>query len=148
MPSYFAPLAVTLLALFACACRGTAREDALHIGPWTFEQVQERTWRLVELEGRAIQPQGRPTVEFAEDGALSGKAGVNAFFGTYTRDGEEGLALANLGSTRKAGPPELMEQETRMLSSLAAIDSWRVVGESLELRREGHVLLRFVPAAE
>lgn len=138
-------LALLLLVCLVSACRGTPREDAYHVGPWTFEDVQERTWRLVELEGRAIASEERPTIQFLADGALSGNAGVNAFFGTWTRSGESGIAFTKLGSTRRAGPPDLMEQETRMLSDLGLIDAWRVTGENLELSREGRILLRFVP---
>lgn len=138
-------LAFLLLALSLSACRGTAREDALHFGPWTFEEVQERTWRLVAMEGRGVASEARPTLNLLPDGAVNGNAGVNTFFGTWTREGETGLSFSELGTTLKAGPPELMDQERRMLSDLGIVDAWRVTGENLELRRGTHTLLRFVP---
>lgn len=137
-----------LIAVLVTACRGTAREDAFHLGPWTFEEVQERSWRLVQLDGQGISSDERPILSFEADGALNGNAGVNSFFGTWQRSGETGIVFANLGSTRRAGAPELMQQEARFLASLATIDSWRVVGEMLQLRRADVVALAFVPAAD
>jgi heat shock protein HslJ len=137
-------LALGFLPLLLPGCRGTPREDAWHSGPWSFEELFGRNWRLVQLEGRGVQSLQRPELRILDSGAIEGDTGVNRFFGIWTRDGEAGLSLQGLGSTRRAGPPELLEQETRFLSALGAIDSWLVVGEMLQFRRGDQVLCAFV----
>jgi heat shock protein HslJ len=73
------------------------------------------------------------TLEFGSDGQVSGSAGVNTFSGTYEYDGNT-LSFGPLATTRMAGPPELMEQETLYLTALEASVSWEVVSGLLYLR--------------
>lgn len=72
-----------------------------------------------------------------EDGRaqLSGMAGVNRFFGDYSFAPGEGaiggLTIGQLGSTRMAGPPEMMEFEAALLETLKTARTVRRDGETL-----------------
>ncbi len=129
------------------SCRGLSM-NAYHQGGWSWEDVEQETWRLATLDGQGILDLARPTLNFLPDGAVRGESGVNAYFGIYVRGGGAGLSISKLGTTRRAGPPELMAQEQMFLKELGAVDSWRVVSETLELQRVGRTVLTFVRAAE
>jgi heat shock protein HslJ len=72
-----------------------------------------------------------------EDGRaqLSGMAGVNRFFGDYSFAPGEGaiggLTVGQIGSTRMAGPPELMEFEAALLETLKTARTVRVDGDAI-----------------
>lgn len=72
-----------------------------------------------------------------EDGRaqLSGMAGVNRFFGDYVFSPGEGaiggLTIGQLGSTRMAGPPEMMEFEAALLETLKTARTVRREGDGL-----------------
>jgi heat shock protein HslJ len=73
------------------------------------------------------------TLEFGEDGTVSGTAGVNTFSGTYDY-GDGTISLGPLAATMMAGPDDLMEQEALYLAALEASASWEVVNGVLYLR--------------
>ncbi len=69
-----------------------------------------------------------------EGGNLTGSAGCNAYFGTYTLEGATGVLLGPLGSTLMfCGEPGVMEQETAYLARLGEAASWEVSGTVLTL---------------
>lgn len=85
-------------------------------------------WRLVSVESGSgvVEASGlteMPFVVFEADapetatGSLTGFGGINRFFGRYTMT-PEGLIMSNFGSTRMAGPPELMRVERAFLGAL------------------------------
>src|SRR4051794_35032094 len=51
------------------------------------------------------------TIKFASDGTLSGFAGCNDYFGSYTVSGQQ-MTISKLGSTQKACPDPAMSNET------------------------------------
>jgi len=108
----------------------------------------ERTyWKLVEVEGVPAPPStglGDPNIVFdPEKKRVAGYGGVNNFFGGYEMSGEA-LRMPRLASTRRAGPPELMELESAFLKALAATTSYRITGDNLELLdSSGRALARF-----
>ncbi len=65
---------------------------------------------------------------------VSGSAGCNRFWGSYTVDGNS-ITFSPLASTRMACPEELMEQEQLFLAALASVVSWRVDGNVLDMHR-------------
>jgi heat shock protein HslJ len=110
------------------------------------------TWRLVSVESGAgvIEASGLteiPFVVFEPDapetatGSITGFGGINRFFGRYTMT-SDGLVMSNFGSTRMAGPPELMRVERTFLSALENAKKVRTSGRSLVLESdEGRVTL-------
>lgn len=77
------------------------------------------------------------TLSFDADGKLSGKA-CNSFFGSYeTASGT--LKISEMGRTEMycVEPEGIMEQEDQFLAALASAATYRVDGNSLELRTAG-----------
>ena len=80
---------------------------------------------------------------------LFGEAGMNRYFGSYEEIGKDGFRALQIARTRMAGPPEMMEQETRFLALLKRANSVRLGQEDDELRLEllenSRSLLTFKP---
>ena len=65
----------------------------------------------------------KPFIKFENDGKVSGFASVNRFFGSTKIDNEGRITWTTpLGSTRMAGPPELMDQEKSFINALQTAD--------------------------
>ena len=65
----------------------------------------------------------------------------NRFNGTYQTEGTS-VEFGAIVSTRRAGPPELMEQETLFLQALDRTQAAEVSGGALHLRSGDTVLAR------
>ena len=90
---------------------------------------------LVEVRGVPVAPgAGRPPYILFDpkNKRVTGYAGVNSFFGGYETSGSE-LRMPRLASTRRAGPPELMNLESAFFKALSATASYRISGDKLEL---------------
>jgi heat shock protein HslJ len=105
-------------------------------------------WRLtyVEREGQrmTLPDQPRATLSF-DNGTAAGHSFVNRYFGTASVTEFGRLSwVGELGSTRMAGPPGLMEVEDQYLEALSRVTRWRVEGDTLTLDSADHgVLLRY-----
>lgn len=75
------------------------------------------------------------TLQFGEDGTVSGGASVNRYQGAYEVDGLA-IKIGPLALTKMAGEPALMEQEAAFVAALETSTTWAVVRGSLELRNE------------
>jgi len=61
----------------------------------------------------------KPFVKFDKDGKVSGSGSVNRFFGSMHIDSDGRIQWKKaFGSTRMAGPPEFMAQESLFLATL------------------------------
>ena len=90
---------------------------------------------LVEVRGVPVAPgAGRPPYMIFDPKKkrVTGYGGVNNFFGTYDVSGHE-LRMPRLASTRRAGPPELMNLESAFFKALSATAFYRISGDNLEL---------------
>lgn len=110
-------------------------------------ELKGNTFLLISLGGTTPTAEPLPTLTFGDDGQVSGTTGVNDFFGPYTlhvgRNGRGELSIGPLGSTRKAGPQALMEQEHNYLDLLSRTTAYEGEGGLLELRAGDAPLLRF-----
>lgn len=123
---WFAAAAFTL-GLAGCAGAGAGAGHALPLG--------ETHWMLVEVRGVPVAPgAGRPPYILFDPKKkrVTGYGGVNSFFGGYETSGGE-LRMPRLASTRRAGPPELMDLESAFFKALSATASYRIRGDTLEL---------------
>lgn len=75
----------------------------------------------------------RLTAVFAADGTVSGNGGCNSFSGTYTTDGRN-ITISPLVSTMMACQEDVMQQETAYLAALQSAATYRLAGDTLELR--------------
>jgi heat shock protein HslJ len=75
------------------------------------------------------------TMQFGEDGVLSGNGGCNNYNGTYTVDGDK-ITIGALAATRMAcsDPAGVMEQETLFLTALQTAATYKIAGNQLEMR--------------
>jgi heat shock protein HslJ len=77
------------------------------------------------------------TASFAEDGQVSGTAGCNSYFASYEADPAAGtITIGDVGSTMMAcaEPEGIMEQEQEYLAALATAATYRIQGNTLEMR--------------
>lgn len=91
------------------------------------------------------------TVSFGEDGELSGTAGCNNYFASYEVDAEAGtITIDQIGLTDMAceGPEGIMEQEQAFLTALATAATYRVQGNTLELRTADNALAVMLQRAQ
>lgn len=108
------------------------------------------TWKLIaytDANGQLTIPvqEVDATVMF-QDGQLSGNAGCNNFFGSYTVDGNTLTIAEPLGSTMMACPDPLMAQEQAVLTNLASAASYQLVANQLQIfDANGQVVLAFEP---
>lgn len=79
-------------------------------------------WRIENIAGMGLIDRSNATIAFTDTGRVAGSTGCNRFFGVggYTLTGE-GMSLGQMGSTLMACPEPLMQQERRMLDTLAEI---------------------------
>ncbi|MBW4618153.1 MAG: META domain-containing protein [Cyanosarcina radialis HA8281-LM2] len=88
------------------------------------------SWRLANMtEGDSPMPMVPPrttelTAEFSSE-RISGSGGCNRFFGSYQTTADT-LSIGALGSTRKACPEPIMDQETKYLSALQGAQRYEV----------------------
>jgi heat shock protein HslJ len=77
----------------------------------------------------------RITTEFGADGQVTGNAGCNNYFGPYQVNGDA-ITIGMLGASSRfcAEPEGVMEQEAEFLEALQAAATFRVDGDTLELR--------------
>ena len=84
------------------------------------------------------------TAVFSEDGRVSGSAGCNNYFGSYTVTGSS-LSTSSIGSTKMNCPGTgIMQQENTFLASLGRTAGFTISGNRLNLAdANGTTLLTF-----
>jgi len=118
--------------------------------------MYDTTWLLVDLGGKPPaapagvdlrDPRSRPRLKFdAPAKRVSGGTGLNSFDGPYESSGGDALKFGVLATTRRAGEPEMMTQESAFLSALDSTSAARVMESTLRLFDEaGRELARFEP---
>lgn len=131
-----------LLAALCASCKSNAAPQASVSPEGTY-------WKLVEVSGKPVlsgTTERAPDLRFErETHQASGYAGVNNFAGPYELTGD-GLKFGPLATTRRAGPPELMQQEVAVLAALDTCEGWRMTSGYLELLgATDALLLRYAP---
>jgi heat shock protein HslJ len=87
------------------------------------------------------------TLEFLDDGNVTGSAGCNRYFGPYVQDGEA-IQIGPLATTRAFCPdPEgAMDQEQEFLTALQSAATYTISNDKLDLRTsEGSIAVIAVP---
>jgi heat shock protein HslJ len=95
-----------------------------------------------EIDGRRVQGSDAPTLTFDGAQRVSGSSACNRYTASLTAAGS-GLRVRDVAMTRMACPPAVMELESRFVTALAAVRSYRLEGDALELVDEsGRLRLR------
>jgi heat shock protein HslJ len=88
-----------------------------------------------------LAPGAKVTFAVTPDGNVSGSASVNRYIGKMTlTDAGKVRWGGGFATTRMAGPPPLMDQETRYLAALAKVDHASLDGRKLTLSGPAVVL--------
>jgi heat shock protein HslJ len=76
-------------------------------------------WRAEAIGDEAARGDPASTLAFASEGRVAGSGGCNRITGPVSLHGDA-ITLGPLAATRRACPPETMQQEQRFLTALAA----------------------------
>lgn len=87
--------------------------------------LQGGEWVVEDINGGGIIDRSRVTLNFWQDGRVTGRASCNNLMGQYQLSGE-GLSIGQVATTRMACAPALMEQEQRVLGNLAQVQRFDV----------------------
>ncbi len=119
-----------------------ADEHQVNAGP----SLYGHSWLAEDIAGRGVVDRAQTTIAFTADGSVSGNTGVNRFQGQAKIDGDR-LTLGPLATTRRAGPPALMDQESRFLKAIGRVRRFRMEPSGLLylLDESGDELLRMSP---
>ena len=106
--------------------------------------ITGKNWRPVVIADTSLLEEHGMFVHFSVDGGVNGNGGCNKFFGRLETT-DDGISIGEMGSTRMACPPEIMELETAFLQALQSATSLEVDDRSLRLlNAEGDVLAELV----
>ena len=142
---------VTVSCLSGCKSAGRAGEmpagKQVEIHAGNFERIAGMQWFLksMKADGQDYALTGEiPFIQFAPDGKVSGFASINRYFGSVQVSSKGHVAWSNLGSTRMAGPENLMKQEDAFLKALTRTERLSVEGINLyALTADGQTELVF-----
>jgi heat shock protein HslJ len=128
-----AALATVALLSAGCASAGGADPAGLE-GTWTVESFGAPT---------ALTPSDPAvTTEITfKAGTVSGNGGVNSFSGTYEASKGGKISFGPTASTKMAGPPEAMTQETALFKALSEAKSFEFKDGKLVLSDLGNSTL-------
>ncbi|WP_321350047.1 META domain-containing protein [Halopseudomonas oceani] len=87
--------------------------------------LQAGEWVVEDINRGGIIDRSRVTLNFGNDGRVSGRASCNNYVGAYQVDGRS-LQLTQLATTRRACAPALNEQETRFVQTLEQISRFHL----------------------
>ncbi|MEI4261386.1 META domain-containing protein [Roseovarius sp. D0-M9] len=82
-------------------------------------------WQIEDVAGLGVVDDSTITIQFHENGRISGSTGCNRFMSGYDLTGE-GLTLGQMGVTMMACPEALMTQERRVLDALGEVQRFDV----------------------
>lgn len=82
-------------------------------------------WRVEDIDNRGLPDGAMVTLNFANDGKLSGRSGCNRYVGGWSQD-PKGLTFTPLAMTRMACVPALMEVEARFADASARVTQARI----------------------
>jgi heat shock protein HslJ len=97
-------------------------------------------WRPTLLGADEVATDSGIFVLFAVDGSIKGNGGCNSFFGSL-QTSDDGLSVGELGATRMACPPEIMDREIAFMQALQETTQFEMGKNSLQLLGTGNVLL-------
>lgn len=110
------------------------------------ESLYQQPWLVEDIDGRGVVDRAQSTLVVSADGTVSGDTAVNRYHGSVSIDGDQ-LQFGRLASTRRAGPPALMDQESRFLGALEKVARFKMEANGLLLffDEQGNPLMRLSP---
>ena len=110
-------------------------------------QLRQHTWILSHIGSLQVVTDqlttNVPSLQFSNDGRVSGADGCNRLMGSYTA-GRDTLNLSQLASTRMACPANKDLASQKFNENLAKVTHYQVYGKTLKLLdRQGNAVLQF-----
>ena len=126
-------------AIVLAGCRSAA--------PLLAASLPGTSWAAADIDGRSVPAATPSTLTFESPRRVSGRAGCNQYFGALDL-GEGTLRVTQVGATRMACAPAVMEQESRFLAALGEATAFRRDAEHLVLLDgTGRARIRLAPLA-
>ena len=141
---------ISVFFLFSCSNTTTLQNNSTTGTGTAVKQkdIADTSWKLTAISGEKItqkvvdgQEVGAITLDITAD-KISGSAGVNRYFGTYTLSGKN-ITLSGVGSTRMMGPQDLMEKEYKYLSVLSNVTGFEFKDNNTLVLKAGTDTLTF-----
>jgi len=129
---------IALLGLLLSNC-------AMSNDPYPLPSLSDSAWLAEDIGQAGVIDMLQSTLKFDVNMNVSGNAGCNRYFGSAKVNGDE-IIFSQLGSTRMACAPAIMNQEQLFLAALTAARSWRIDAERNLLymsNEKGEIILRF-----
>ena len=99
----------------------------------TSDALAGTEWEIVVVAGEPAHRAEEPLLlAFGHDGRVFGTTGVNQLTASYSLTADY-LTFGPLATTRRAGTPEQMEQEHRLVQSLAGMCSFSLTPHTLTI---------------
>lgn len=115
-------IVLPLLLLSACAADtgSSAPAQEAATGTPAAQQLRGGAWVVEDIARRGLIDYSRVTLNFGDDGRLSGLAGCNSYSASYEVSGS-GLAIGQAIATLRPCAPALGNQEREFLRLLAEV---------------------------
>ena len=88
-------------------------------------KLQGGEWVVQSINGKAVDTQLKPTLNFGQTFQLTGHTSCNTYFAGYLLTGPS-IVVKQAGTTRMACEPAVMAQEQHFLKQLAASQMWAI----------------------
>ena len=110
----------------------------------SFDSIAGPTWILETIDGKDVVDQSVTTMIIGAGGKVAGNTGVNRYSGTAEINGSK-ISFGPLATTRRAGPPALMAQESIFLKAMSRVVSTKMSVDRIlrMVDKSGEPVLRF-----
>ena len=92
-------------------------------------------WWVEGINGKGVIDMSHTTIDFTEEGKVSGDSSCNRYFGGVEIAGAS-INVGDLAGTRKMCPPAQMDQERAFFESMAKVTSWEIAETGLLYLRD------------
>jgi len=128
---------VPVLSIALLLAAGCGSKEPVPVNPEAVRQsLLNKKWFCKNIFQRDVKGESPLTLEFKDDGTVSGNGGCNDFTGPYTL-AEHDLTIGPLAATKKFCGSAADEQEYTYMTFLAKIIRLKVEDDELELYMEG-----------
>jgi len=138
-PRYATPiLALVLLTQTSCIGMSDEPTASKSTSPVALELGQP--WRLESLAGERIQTEPPVTLQFSNEGRVSGHGGCNRYFGIFKAEPDGTLNIGQVGAT-KMFCPDSADLEQRYFAALSHVAGFSFDADRLHLSGENGELV-------
>ena len=102
---------ILAVLLFTEGCQGV---DDSGSGQPTLADTR---WLAEDIDGRGVIDLARSTIEFQGTERIGGDTGCNRYFAQVTLVGDDSISVGQIGATRRACPPAVMNSGTEVHAS-------------------------------